>query len=247
MTAKPCSAPAKSAARAEPAVDVPSSWPRPGDSGETVLRDRPRRIHRQGPPVTDPVVLDPAAIGTRQNAVRSRRRGPRSDRRDAPRRDLSRTGRAVAHHRLRRGETRDRPPWPWSTNTRIPGSSSAPSIWLGRTAKSFLRQLGGEESDARVYERLAGSILFSGRSTGPLRTSSPATGSVNRACGVSGSPATCRSCCCASATSASLELVRSCLKAHAYLAVEGPRPSDLVILNEDFSGYRQAFRTRSCV
>ena len=52
------------------------------------------------------------------------------------------------------------------------------------------------------------------------------------------SPATCRSCCCRSATPRNIDLVRQLVQAHAYWRLKG-LAVDLVIWNEDRAGYRQ--------
>ena len=64
------------------------------------------------------------------------------------------------------------------------------------------------------------------------------TAAGNPACGAIPSPATCRSCCCRSPTPANIELVRQIVQAHAYWRLKG-LAVDLMIWNEDHSGYRQ--------
>ena len=102
----------------------------------------------------------------------------------------------------------------------------------------ILSNLGATESEVRAYEQLAGSILFAGRA----HRSPPATIAANRLgqaglwrFGISGDlPIVLVRV----GSLEGLDLVRGALKAHAYWQTSGLR-ADLVILNEDFSGYRQ--------
>ena len=105
--------------------------------------------------------------------------------------------------------------------------------------QEVLRHLNATEADAQVYGRLAGSVIYA--QTPPARRaqrSSPATSSASRACGAFG-------------ISGDLPIVlrahrrrakpstwsSRALQAHAYWRSKG-LAADLVILNEDFSGYR---------
>jgi cellobiose phosphorylase len=119
---------------------------------------------------------------------------------------------------------------------RTPDSSSA-LRWPGLTTVAQ-RNLGASEADARAYERLASSLLFSSK----LHRAAPNVIAGNRLgqsglwrFGISGDlpivlvrvP-----------HAGDLSLVRSAIKAHAFWRSKGLN-SDLLILNEDFSGYRQ--------
>ena len=75
----------------------------------------------------------------------------------------------------------------------------------------------------------------------PTPACSRATGAASRACGATRSRATCRSCCCGSATRRNIELVRQLVQAHAYWRLKG-LAVDLVIWNEDRGGYRQVLQ-----
>ncbi len=66
----------------------------------------------------------------------------------------------------------------------------------------------------------------------------PKTCVANPVYGDMASPATCRSCCCGLPIASKIDLVRQLIHAHAYWRFKG-LPVDLVIWNEDQSGYRQ--------
>jgi cyclic beta-1,2-glucan synthetase len=103
-----------------------------------------------------------------------------------------------------------------------------------------LRQLNASEADAQLYARLAGSRdLSAAPACAPTRPSSRATAAASPACGRMRSRATCRSCCCRSATPPIIELARQLVQAHAYWRLKG-LTVDLVIWCDDPSGYRQA-------
>jgi cyclic beta-1,2-glucan synthetase len=105
----------------------------------------------------------------------------------------------------------------------------------------LLRGLGATEADARAFERLAGSILFSGRLHRPPQNIIAANRLGQSGLwrfGISGDlpivlvrirhPNR-------------LDLVRGSIKAHALWRAKGLQ-ADLVVLNEDFSGYRQVLQ-----
>jgi cellobiose phosphorylase len=104
-------------------------------------------------------------------------------------------------------------------------------------AQVVLRQINATEADARLYARLANSIVFANASLERSPQSSAAIAADNPDCGATRSPATCRSCCCASRIRpTSISCASSCrrtLTGLRGLAV------DLVIWNEDRGGYRQ--------
>ena len=84
-----------------------------------------------------------------------------------------------------------------------------------------LRQLNATEADAQLYGRLAGSIIYADpRCARDAERACRATAAASRACGATASPATCRSCCCASAIAPSIELVRQARAGARLLAAE---------------------------
>lgn len=106
-----------------------------------------------------------------------------------------------------------------------------------------LRQLQATEAEAQVYAQLAGSIVYAN----PLHRAGAGILTRNRlgqhglwAFGISGDlPIVLMRI----ADAHRLDLVRDVLKAHAYWREKG-LATDLVILNEDFSGYRQVLQDR---
>ncbi len=107
--------------------------------------------------------------------------------------------------------------------------------------QALLRNLGTTESETQAFERLASSLLFAGRT----HRAAPNIIAANRLgqaglwrFGVSGDlPIVLVRV----GDVSKLDLVKASLRAHAYWRSMG-LPADLVILNEDFSGYRQALQ-----
>ena len=65
----------------------------------------------------------------------------------------------------------------------------------------MLRQINATEADAQLYARLASSVIYANAVAARRgRRARCATAAGSRACGATRSPATCRSCCCRSAT-----------------------------------------------
>jgi cyclic beta-1,2-glucan synthetase len=104
-----------------------------------------------------------------------------------------------------------------------------------------LRNLGASEADAQASERLASSVLLPNRihrAPGTVLAANRLGQSGLWRFGISGDlPLTLVRI----GRPDRLDLVRDALKAHALWRTRG-LPSDLVILNEDFSGYRQALQ-----
>jgi cyclic beta-1,2-glucan synthetase len=104
-----------------------------------------------------------------------------------------------------------------------------------------LRNLGASEADAQAFERLASSVLLPNRihrAPGGVLAANRLGQSGLWRFGISGDlPLTLVRI----GRSDRLDLVRDALKAHALWRTRG-LPSDLVILNEDFSGYRQVLQ-----
>ncbi|MBF0480395.1 MAG: cyclic beta 1-2 glucan synthetase [Desulfovibrionaceae bacterium] len=104
-------------------------------------------------------------------------------------------------------------------------------------SQEALRRLGASEADAQVYGRLAASVIYAGA----LRRAAPSIIARNRLgqpglwrFGISGDlPIVLVHI----SDLKRLDLVKQALMAHAYWRMKGVA-SDLVILNEDFSGYR---------
>ena len=104
-----------------------------------------------------------------------------------------------------------------------------------------LRQINATESDARVYGRLAGSIVYANAS---LRAETSVLLRNRRgqsalwSYAISGDlPIVLLQI----AESANIELVRQLVQAHAYWRLKG-LPVDLVIWNDDYGGYRQVLQ-----
>jgi cellobiose phosphorylase len=211
------------------------------ESGEPSYETDREKFIGRGRSVGDPIVLDPAAGGPRESPL-SDSEGAVLDPIVAVRRvfSLPPDGTAIAHVVSGMASTRQGA-LALVDKYRDPRFIERAFEMAWSHNQVLLRNLGASESDARAYERLAGSILFSGR----LHRASPNTIAGNRLgqaglwrFGISGDlPIMLVHIRHAHA----LGLVRSALKAHAFWRSKG-LDSDLVVLNDDFSGYRQALQ-----
>ncbi|OGD16307.1 MAG: cyclic beta 1-2 glucan synthetase [Candidatus Aminicenantes bacterium RBG_16_66_30] len=212
-----------------------------GGSGEPSYETDREKFIGRGRSVADPIVLDPV-VGDPRESPLSDSEGAVLDPIVAVRRvfSLPPDGTAVAHIVSGMASTRQGA-LALVDKYRDPRFIERAFEMAWSHNQVLLRNLGASESDARAYERLAGSILFSGR----LHRASPNTIASNRLgqaglwrFGISGDlPIMLVRIRHAHA----LGLVRSALKAHTFWRSKG-LDSDLVVLNDDFSGYRQALQ-----
>ncbi|MGE5742155.1 MAG: GH36-type glycosyl hydrolase domain-containing protein, partial [Candidatus Aminicenantes bacterium RBG_16_66_30] len=212
-----------------------------GGSGEPSYETDREKFIGRGRSVADPVALDPVAGDPRETPL-SDSEGAVLDPIVAVRRvlDLPPDGTAVAHIVSGMASTRQGA-LALVDKYRDPRFVERAFEMAWSHNQVLLRNLGATESEARAYEQLAGSILFSGR----LHRASPNAIASNRLgqaglwrFGISGDlPIMLVRIRHAQA----LGLVRSALKAHSFWRSKG-LDSDLVVLNEDFSGYRQALQ-----
>ena len=174
-----------------------------------------------------------------RRALRQRGLGARSDRRHPlPRSRSSPRRRSTRRHRDRRRRDPRSRASAWSRNTTIaPGRSRLRS---GLDAQPGAAAPAQRHRGRRAALRTPGQLrsLRQFRAARRPRAFWPRTAAANPACGATASPAICRSCCCGSRDPAKIELVRQLVQAHAYWRLKG-LAVDLVIWNEDHSGYRQ--------
>jgi len=213
-----------------------------GEAGEPSFEtDRERFIGRGRTP-ENPVALDPTSSAAKGEASLSNSEGSVLDPIVAVRRGFALRPDATAQLCVISGAARTRQAGLSLINKyREPRFVERAFEMAWSHNQVQLRNLGASESDAQVYERLASSILFPNRAhrahpaviarntlgqpglwrfgiSGDLPITLVRIGHANR-----------------------LDLVRDALGAHAFWRAKG-LPSDLVILNEDFSGYRQALQ-----
>ena len=168
----------------------------------------------------------------RRPAVRHRGPGARPDRGDpAPDRARARADRAArpGHRRRRIARGRAR------AGREVPGSPPGrPRLRTGLDAQP------GRAAAARRHRSRRAALRPPGRRDRPRqrlaarrgqRSSAQPQGAVGPV-GLRASRATCRSCCCGSATPTNIDLVRELVQAHAYWRLKG-LAVDLVIWNED--------------
>ena len=181
--------------------------------------DAPRRARRQ------------RGLGARSRSWRSATRvvlEPRRDGADPPR-----------HRRRRdpRGRARAR--------REVPAIATRPTACFELSwthSQVVLRRLDATEADTQLYERLASNVLYANPALrAPAQRHRAQPQRRSRRCGRTASRATSRSCCSGSRTCANLALVRQLVQAHAYWRLKG-LAADLVIWNEDPSGYRQVLQ-----
>ena len=209
-------------------------------AGDVVVRDRPRALHRPRPHAC--ATRRRCATAARCPAARARcsirRRDPPARRRSSP------TRRRAIDIVTGVAETRDACA---GAGREVPATATSPtacSSWRGRTARSCCA--------SSTPPRPTRSSTAASPSSRPLRqrraarrrrACSRATAAGSRACGATRSPATCRSCCCRSATPRNIDLVRQLVQAHAYWRLKG-LAVDLVIWNEDRSATARCCRTQ---
>ena len=161
-------------------------------------RDRPRALPR--PRAT--TCAAPVAVIDGRRAVRHRRAGARSGLRAAPARARCRPAarRAIAFWTLV-ASSREACSTS-STSIRTPPPSSAPRRLPGPRRRCSFATSTSTPSEASLFQRLAGHVLYADPA---LRSSSDTirrgAGAASRRCGRRASPATCRSCWCASTRS----------------------------------------------